>query len=235
MDYHRSGNRLFSCEKVMGGASAAFENLVLAGKGGLIAFLLALAIVNAHTEYVEKNPRKFIIDAVATGGFGALAAVWLTATRGRLDLWVNHLIFALMLFFLYHVCREFAGYFTIFGNEKMTAAEMKEKKALKWPILSIGIVAALAAVVLAGMARVVPDFSEGIFKGFSGWKIPFAIETFVFALIISMGEVVVTKNHGDPLAPAFTTSMFLFVLAACVLQAGGFYEHLYTAPPPCIQ
>lgn len=217
------------------GAEKIFEKFVLFGKGGLILFLVALAIVNGHTEYVEKNPRKFIIDAIATGGFGALAAVWLTATRGRLDLWLNHLIFALMLFFLYHVCREFAGYFTIFGNEKMTPAELKEQKILKWPVLSIGIAAAVFAVVLAGMARVVPDFSEGIFKGFSGWKLPFAIETFVFALIISMGEVVVSKNHGDPLGPAFTSSMLLFVLASCILQAGGFYEHLYSAPPPCIQ
>lgn len=219
----------------MASASGVFENFVLFGKGGLIIFLLALAIVNAHTEYVEKNPRKFIIDAVATGGFGALAAVWLTATRGRLDLWINHLVFALMLFFLYHVCREFAGYFTIFGSEKMTAIEMKEKKALKWPILIIGIVSAVVVAILAGMARVVPDFSEGIFKGFSGWKIPFAIETLIFAFIISIGEVIVSKNHDDPVAPSFATSMFLFIVASCVLQAGGFYEHLYAAPPPCIQ
>ena len=217
------------------GAEKAFEKFVLAGKGGLIVFLLALAIINGHTEYVEKNPRKFMIDAIATGGFGALAAVWLTATRGRLDLWMNHLIFALMLFFLYHVCREFAGYFTVFGSEKMTPAELKEKKALKWPILGIGIAAAVIALVLAGMARVVPDFSEGIFKGFSGWKLPFAIETLIFAFIISMGEVIVSKNHGDPVGPAFGTSMMLFIVASCILQAGGFYEHLYSAPPPCLQ
>jgi hypothetical protein len=216
-------------------ASGAFENLTLFGKGGLIIFLLILAIINGHTEYVEKNPRKFMIDAIATGGFGALAAVWLTATRGRLDLWLNHFIFALMLFFLYHVCREFAGYFTVFGSETMTAKEKKEQNILKLPIMIIGGVALVVMTVLAAVARVKPDFSEGILKGFSGWKIPFMIETLIFSIIISVGEGIVAKNHDDPVPSSVATSMMLFIAVACVLQAGGFYEHLYSAAPPCIQ
>jgi hypothetical protein len=40
--------------------SEAFHNFALAGKGGLILTLMVLAIVNGHTEYVEKNPKKFI-------------------------------------------------------------------------------------------------------------------------------------------------------------------------------
>jgi len=219
----------------MGVASAAFEKLTLFGKGGLIIFLIVLAIVNGHTEYVEKNPRKFMIDAIATGVFGALAAVWLTATRGRLDLWLNHFIFALMLFFLYHVCREFAGYFTVFGSETMTDKEKKEQNILKLPVLIIGAVALVVMTVLAATARVTPDFSEGILKGMSGWKVPFMIETLIFAIIISVGEGVVAKNHDDPLPSSITTSMLLFIMVSCVLQAGGFYEHLYSAAPPCIQ
>lgn len=219
----------------MSGAENAFNNFVIFGKGGVILFLIALAIMNAHTEYVEKNPRKFIVDAIATGGFGALAALWLTATRGRFDLSINHFIFALMLFFLYHVCREFAGYFTVFGTEQMTAAEKNETNLLKWPIVGLAGASILIVSVLAMFAHVAPDFSGGIFSGFSGWQIPFAIETLIFAAIISVGEVIVAKNHDDPVPKSFITSMGLFIVASCVLQAGGFYEHLYNSAPPCIQ
>lgn len=218
--------------------SEAFHNFAIAGKGGLILTLMVLAIINGHTEYVEKNPKKFMIDAVATGVFGALAGVWLAATRGRPDLFLNHFIFALMLFFLYHVCREFAGYFTVFGSEKMTEQEKKEANALKWPLMAILPVLAIIGIVLAVRARVAPDYSESMFgwmKSATNWKAPFAFETFIFALIVTVGELIVAKNHGDSVVSSFFTSMAMFIAATCVLQAGGLYEHLYSAPPPCIK
>ena len=218
--------------------SEAFHNFAIAGKGGLILTLMVLAIINGHTEYVEKNPKKFMIDAVATGVFGALAGVWLAATRGRPDLFLNHFIFALMLFFLYHVCREFAGYFTVFGSEKMTEQEKKEANVLKWPLMAILPVLAIVGIALAVRAHVAPDYSESMFgwmKGAANWKAPFAFETFIFALIVTVGEVIVAKNHDDSVIGSFFTSMAMFIVASCVLQAGGLYEHLYSAPPPCIK
>jgi len=95
-------------------AAQVFEKAAILGKGGLIVALITLAVMNGNVSYVSQNPNKFMQDALATAGFGALAAVFLTLTRGRRDLFFNHLIFAFMLFFLYHVCREFAGYFTVF-------------------------------------------------------------------------------------------------------------------------
>lgn len=221
----------------MGNPSAArlFEYLTIGGKGGLILFLLVLALINGHADYVTEKPRKFMKDAVATGFFGALAAVLLCLTRGRSDLIANHFIFALMLFFLYAVCREFAGYFAVFGEEKMSAAEEKQTNILKKPIIIFGAIGLIAAIGLAAAARVAPDFSRGIFKSLPGWKIPFAIETILFALIVSMGEIVVAGNHDEHLNKAFIMSMGMFIFANIVLQSGGFYKHLYSAPPPCIQ
>jgi hypothetical protein len=218
--------------------SEAFHKFALLGKGGLILTLLVLAIVNGHTEYVEKNPRSFMIDALSTGLFGALAGVWLAATRGRPDLFLNHFIFALLLFFLYHVCREFAGYFTVFGSEPLTGQEKKEENILKWPVMALMPIFGIIAIVLAVRAHVAPDYSESVFswmRNSSSWKVPFAFETFVFAFIVSIGEVIVAQNHGDSAEKSFATSMAMFIAASCVLQAGGLYEHLYSAPPPCIQ
>jgi hypothetical protein len=208
------------------GAAKAFEGIAILGKGGLIAALIALATINGNVSYVSQNPTKFMQDALATGGFGALAAVFLTLTRGRSDLFFNHLIFAFMLFFLYHVCREFAGYFTIFGSEQKTAKIQKEESKFTKPILVTGGVLACIALVLALVSRAAPDYSQGIFKSL-GESTALGLETFIFVAIVTAGEVIVARNHGDPIGPAIGTSALIFTLAHLVLQAGGFYGHLY--------
>jgi hypothetical protein len=207
-------------------ATNGFEKLAILGKGGLIAALIALATINGNVSYVAENPTKFMQDALATGGFGAIAAVFLTLTRGRRDLFFNHLIFAFMLFFLYHVCREFAGYFTIFGSEQKTDKIQKEESKFSKPILIAGGVLALLAIILALVARASPDYSQGIFKSLSD-SMALGLETVIFVAIVTVGEIIVAKNHGDPIAPAIGTSAVIFTLAHLVLQSGGFYDHLY--------
>lgn len=214
-------------------AAHLFENLAIGGKGGLIIALMILAVVNGHSNYVKEHPKQFIQDSLAIGGFGAISAVWLSMTRGRPDLWVNHLVFSLMLFFLYNVCREFAGYFTVFGSDKMTDLEQKEKSALSIPIGVIGLICFFAALALAAVAHVAPDYSEGILKSLGSSAL--AVETIVFVFIITIGEIVVARNKKEPIGKTIGVSVATFTLAHLVLQGGGFYEHLYSAPPPCIQ
>ena len=210
-----------------------FENLVIGGKGGLILGLIILAVINGHSSYVKEHPKQFMQDSLAIGGFGAISAVWLTMTRGRPDLWANHLVFSLLLFFLYNVCREFAGYFTVFGNDKMTDQEKKQQGILGMPILIVGGICALIAFGLAVVAHVSPDYSEGILKSL-GSSSALAVETVVFVFLITLGELVVARNKKEPMATAIGVSVATFTLAHLVLQGGGFYEHLYSAPPPCI-
>ena len=211
-------------------AACLFEKGALAGKGGVILALIVLALLNGHVSYVAENPKKFMQDALATGGFGALAAVFLTFTRGRSDLGINHFVFALMLFFLYHVCREFAGYFSVFGNEKMSDQEKAQAGKLGLPILIIMGIAAVVMLGLAVTARVSPDFTQGILSGLSE-NMALAVETIGFVAIISAGEIIVAKNHKEPIGPAIGMSALMFTFAHLVLQGGGFYEHLYMSPP----
>ena len=220
------GRRIDPTRQAPSWATNGFEKLAIVGKGGLIAALIALATMNGNVSYVAENPTKFMQDALATGGFGALAAVFLTLTRGRRDLFFNHLIFAFMLFFLYHVCREFAGYFTIFGTEQKTAKIENQEAKLTKPVLIAGGVLALIAIVLALVARASPDYTQGIFKSLSA-SMALSLETIIFVAIVTAGEIIVARNHGDPVGPAIGTSAVIFTLAHLVLQAGGFYDHLY--------
>ena len=142
-----------------------FEGFVISGKGGLILTLVILAFINGHTSYVAKKPRRFLLETIYTAGFGALAAVWLAITRGRKDLMLSHALFAFMLFFLYNVCREFAGYFAIASDKDLTSTEAKEKKLLGLPIK---IAVALGVVIGTGLAlyaRVKPDYCKGFMRG----------------------------------------------------------------------
>jgi hypothetical protein len=220
------GRRIDPTRQAPSWSTKGFEGMVLLGKGGLIAALIALATINGNVSYVAENPTKFMQDALATGGFGAIAAVFLTLTRGRKDLFFNHLIFAFMLFFLYHVCREFAGYFTIFGKEKKTEKIEKQEAKFTKPVLITGGVLAFIAIVLALISRASPDYTQGIFKSLSA-SMALSLETIIFVAIVTVGEIIVAKNHGDPLGPAIGTSAVIFTLAHLVLQAGGFYDHLY--------
>jgi hypothetical protein len=220
------GRRIDPTRQAPSWSTKGFEGMVLLGKGGLIAALIALATINGNVSYVAENPTKFMQDALATGGFGAIAAVFLTLTRGRRDLFFNHLIFAFMLFFLYHVCREFAGYFTIFGKEKKTEKIEKQEAKFTKPVLITGGVLAFIAIVLALISRASPDYTQGIFKSLSA-SMALGLETVIFVAIVMVGEIIVAKNHGDPLGPAIGTSAVIFTLAHLVLQAGGFYDHMY--------
>jgi hypothetical protein len=223
-----------SISEIQTKAASFFEKLTIGSKGGLILGLMVLALVNGHASYVKDHPKQFMQDTVATAGFGAIAAGWLTFTRGRPDLFVNHFVFSLMLFFLYHVCREFAGYFTVFGNDKMSSMEQKQQNILSKPLLIAGGIGFLIAIGLAVVAHVSPDFSTGILQTFTGTPAAFMIETIVFVMIVTIGELIVAKNKQEPLAAAAGMSVALFTFAHLVLQGGGFYEHLYSAPPPCI-
>jgi len=219
-----------SMSEIQTKAASFFEKLTIGSKGGLILGLMVLALVNGHASYVKDHPKQFMQDTVATAGFGAIAAGWLTFTRGRPDLFVNHFVFSLMLFFLYHVCREFAGYFTVFGTDKMTEQEKKQQGILGVPILVVGGIGLLIALGLAITAHISPDYSFGLLKGL-GSSTALIVETIVFVLIITMGELVVAKNKKEPLATAAGMSVALFTFAHLLLQGGGFYEHLYGGPP----
>jgi len=211
-------------------AEDTFAKLAVGGKAFLILGLLILALINGHSGYVQEKPRKFITDSIATGFFGGLAGVFLAFSRGRSDLAFPHFIFGLLLFFMYNVAREFAGYFTVFGSEPKNATETKDMKIIKWPMLAIMIIGLGYACFLAYKAQVPADYSVGFLKSFSP-RAALVLETLLFAFIISSGEIIVAKNHGDPVVVAGLASIVTFSVAHVILQNGGFYDHLYGGPP----
>lgn len=209
-----------------------FTQLVLSGKLSMILLLMIFSVINGHVEYVEKNPRLFITDAILTGLTGAIAAVFMAFTRGRPDLWMNHAIFALLFFFFFHVCREFMGYFSIFGNRPVTTQSLElQSKILKYPVMIVVGLFVLAFVGLALIEHDAPVFKGGILGNFST-PVAFGIETLVVSLVLGLGEIVVLYNHGERRLSKLLESVGVFVGTHLLLQAGGFYKTLYAGNIP---
>lgn len=193
------------------------ERVVIGGKFTLMILLLVLSFINGHKEYVQRNPRKFIGDATATGLASGLGAIFLCYTRGRPDLYANSFIFSFLFFFFYSVCREFSGYFEFTGDGKgLTQGEEKQKKILKTPAKIIAGVILAIAISIALSRRVQPNSS-----------MPFLFELILFTLIASSGEVFVGVNHGKKPLEAFLSGAILFSISHVVLQYAGFYKFLF--------
>lgn len=204
----------------------AFVKTIVGSKLGLIVLFIIFSIVNGHKEYVEKNPRKFMIDSIVIGVSGALAAAFMCFTRGRTDLWVNQAFIAMLFFFFFHVTREFAGYFAITNEKERTENEDKQIKVLKKPVMIItGIVVAIA-VFLVIYNHDTPNYSKGIFSS-NGTYSAFAIELIITTLIFTIGESIVSFNHNELTPISILQSLLIYGGGHILLQFGGFYAFLY--------
>lgn len=202
-----------------------FSSLVVNGKLGVILVFMILSLINGNVEYVEKKPRLFMLDSIITGLMGALTAILLAYTRGRPDMWAAHAVFAMLLFFFYNVAREFMGYFSVTGTRPGLETQAK---IFKYPVMILAGVAVAVMLGLAVLAREMPDFSRGIFAGIPT-GVAFLIETFLFASILSIGEIVVLFNHEEKrLMAKLLESLGIFTGTHLLLQFGGFYKLLYS-------
>lgn len=208
----------------------AFVKTIVGSKLGLIFLFIIFSLVNGHKEYVEKNPRKFMADSVIIGITGALAATFMCFTRGRPDLWVNQAFIGLLVFFFFHVTREFSGYFAITNESERTKNEEAQIKLLKKPaMIIIGIFLAIA-LFLVVYNHDTPNYSKGILSN-NGTIGSFIVEMLITTIIFTIGEGVVAFNHGELTPMSILQSLVIYGGGHILLQFGGFYAYLYEHPP----
>jgi energy-converting hydrogenase Eha subunit A len=204
-----------------------FTKIVVGGKFGAIILFIIFSLINGHVDYIEKNPRVFMTDTILIAVTSAMASAFLTYTRGRPDLWMNHAMFALLLFFFYHVTKEFMGYYALTSDEK-TKSQQTQYNIIKYPVMIVvGITVALM-IGLSFVVRDTPDFSTGIFSSMNP-ALALTIETIIVSLLMGSGESIVLFNHGEKRLGRKALETFgLFAGAHLLLQFGGFYEALYS-------
>lgn len=198
-----------------------FSNTIKFGKFALLALLLVLSFINGHKEYITENPRKFMWDNFAVGGFGAISIAIIASMRGRPDLIPNLAFVSFLLFFVYNVFRELSGFNVITDPTKQTQGEAKQAKALKWPFLAVVILCLIILPMMAFKAKVAHPLGFG----------RLAVEAAILAVFTAAAEILVAKNHGeDGKAIAITGvgNFLLFFFFHILLQYGGFYNHVFS-------
>lgn len=204
-------------------AQHAFHKLVLAGKGGLVAALLILSLVNGNKDYVADHPRQFIGSTIVFALLGALAGGLVAWDRqGNV---ASSIFVATMFFFFFQVCREFSGYYKLMSGQKLTQNQGKERI----PVIAIGsiiaIIGAIVAIYLAYKAGVSPTglrFPIGLSGGSA-----FIAETIVFVSMCAAAEIGIGVLHGDKSPASIVSSVMLYLVVHICLQYGGFYSDVF--------
>jgi len=199
-----------------------FEKGLITSKVGFVLVLLILSFVNADGRYVGKNPRMFMTNNMIIAGTAALSTLYVALNRNSGDVF-NKVFMVFLFIFFFQVCREMSGYYGFTGDEEKTENE-KAQISSKPALITVGLIAVLGSIFFLYLAikiRHGPPMSMG----------SFALETAIFASILTVGEVYVGYSHGQvtalPLVRTSCVSFIMFVILAVVFQYGGFYEHVF--------
>lgn len=197
-----------------------FTKSVVAGKLLFTLLLLVFSIVNGYKDYVQENPRLFITDSTITAVSGAIVAVYMCLNRNRPDVLLQHAFVAGLFFFVFHVCREFSGYFafTTDGGLNKTQNMSKQERFFKSkPFLILLGILTLVFTMIAFTIRDSPNNS-----------LKFLVETLIVASIFTASDSIVLKNHDVLTSHKIAETFVLFSLGHILLQYGGFYSVLYS-------
>lgn len=196
-----------------------FESGILVGKFTVLILLLVFAFMNHDASFVAKNPKDFLAEAMAVGGASAVSTLFVGLARHNpVSATVTPTFIAFLVFFLYHVLMEFSGQNSVKKSEKV----IKEEKKIFWPVIAI---AGAVGLVLAYIALRVRDFDQGIPSSL--------IQGAIFAIINVIPLMIIAAHRGEEggkLAIVFFLNFALFAFGFMVLQAGGFWSHVFPLP-----
>lgn len=209
--------------------TALFKGWLILGKLIILVSLLILSFINGHKKYVEENPRKFMWDSFAAGGFGALALVIIGMMRGVTDnAQLAEIGFTtFLLLFTFNVFCEFSGFNTGGADAETTQGEKKILKA-KWPLGALFIGGLLVLFALSWNVQQ---------SGFKTKNDGIIGEALIFGVLSGAAQTVNSKNHGESkfktASMTFAATVF-FIILYVALQYGGLMDAIYSARPPCM-
>lgn len=178
----------------------------------LVVSVLALAFANAQKDYISKNPRRFMVDAVSAGT-AAMGAFWTMFMVRKIPIDVSILLTTFLFFFFFAVCRELSGYYAFMGGEALTSKESQEQVLIKKAAIA-GVAVALVSLIGLSLFEMVPLPGN------------FGLETMMVVTLYTISEIVIAKNHSMNIPMTLATSIPVFVVGHLLLQTSGVYKEV---------
>jgi hypothetical protein len=130
---------------------SAFQLLTLLTKAFGIIFLLAMSYVNAHGQFIGREPQKFMTESLLVGGLTAIAFGTIALSRGQgVTGALGTAITALLVFFVFNVVMEMSGFNQHLAEpEKLSEHEKANIKKVDTPFKAVMFVIVFVGAVLA--------------------------------------------------------------------------------------
>lgn len=214
--------------KTMNISAKGFDAILLVTKLVVVVTLLALSYVNTNTEFIQKEPKKFLNECIIIGAAAALSIFIIFLSRAGMGHLLGGLSIsftAFLLFFVLNLLSEYSGLNQVMSSPDKADEKVKgqfdkyKKQALIAGAVIGGLLLFLAVIVRSGE----PPFTWGqIF-----------MEGLLFGSINAGAMTYAAKNRGDSdkkigtMFAASTVGLFGFHL---LLQGGGFYRSIIPFP-----
>ena len=199
-----------------------FQLLVYFTKFSFVLVLMILSKINHETDYIQEHPSYLTEDAIVCGFTSVLSACVVEYFRLN-SIHAEGLILIFAFFFMYSVLREFSGFFVVTQKKK----EQEQFKHLKWVCFTVIVIGIVTCCVFAFINRVIP--TRGTYKILSentslyGVLGLFLLETVLFTLSLTSGELFVTNRHEKITWKSIVFTFLLYALLHIIFQLNGFY------------
>jgi hypothetical protein len=173
--------------------SELFEYIIFGTKFTTIIVLCLLAIINKDTRYVVSRPDSFIKEALLLGFSAALCTIIIGLLRTR-SVPLEGAFTMFLLFFMFSIIREIAGYFPFLMNDNMTDEENTQRIKLKPYVVGIGSIILLVSVGIMFKSFHFPNFrTYAYFRKHT--NLMFILETVLVTLTTLIPEIYIDMKH----------------------------------------
>ena len=216
-----------------------FEYIIFGTKFTTIIVLCLLAIINKDTRYVVSRPDSFIKEALLLGLSAALCTIIIGLLRTR-SVPLEGAFTMFLLFFMFSIIREIAGYFPFLMNDNMTDEETRERTKLKPFVLGIG-----ALVLLVSVGIMFKTFKFPSYKTYAYYSkhvnLMFILETLLVTITSLVPEIYIDMKHAaffisktqlNTHSTVFNKwnviNFIIYAICHMSVQFGGFYDLFYS-------
>lgn len=208
-----------------------FEYGVILSKLSAIGTLFYFSYKHAYSDFIAKNPQRFLSECLLVGGSAIVSSLVLVLTRigfNKINAKIlNGFLTVFMIFFIFHMLMEMSE----FNNSEYFSQFMTDNKVFVGIIGSCGILMTLLAIKIWDFNIAKNNNCE--YTSYGWFK--FLSEAFAFGAINAVPTVLISKdrNEGKVNIEECGYAFALYSIGYVLLEAGGFFKHTIGTKNQC--